>query len=163
MFGIFFERSNAVFTYYDLQDILEHASERREEFSDIDPRIARAVTEGMKKFQKYYTFMDASDTYYTALILDPRVQGDLLIDELEDEDAAREILQTLRLNIHRNYPVDSQTPSLPVQSTQHGSRTFRKLKPLAVEAKSDVDRNFDSPRMGVDTDHGRSELVIPVV
>ncbi|KAK9385983.1 hypothetical protein V1515DRAFT_622938 [Lipomyces mesembrius] len=65
--------SNAVSMYYDLQDILEHASEQGEELSDIDPRIARAVTEGMKKFQKYYTFMDVSDTYYTALILDPKI------------------------------------------------------------------------------------------
>ncbi|KAK9384633.1 hypothetical protein V1515DRAFT_582777 [Lipomyces mesembrius] len=102
--------------------------------------------------------MDASDTYYTALILDPRVKRDLLMDELEDEDAARETLQALRLDLHRNYPVDSQTPSLLVQSTQHcdkdssGSRMFRMLKPLAVEAKSDVDRYFDSPRIGVDTE-----------
>ncbi|KAK9350011.1 hypothetical protein V1505DRAFT_424240 [Lipomyces doorenjongii] len=73
-------------------------------------------------------------------LLDPRVKGDLLMDELEDEDAAREILQALRLSLHRNYPVDSQTPSLSVQSTQHctkkssGSHMFRRLKPLAVEA-----------------------------
>ncbi|KAK9489764.1 hypothetical protein V1508DRAFT_426994 [Lipomyces doorenjongii] len=65
----------------------------------------------MNKFQKYYTFMDASDTYYTALILDPRVKGDLLTNELEDEDAAKEVLRALRLNLNHNYPADSRTLS----------------------------------------------------
>lgn len=52
--------------------------------------------------------MDASDTYYTALILDPRVKGDLLLEELEDEDTGRRILQSLRDNLHRDYSVNSQ-------------------------------------------------------
>jgi hypothetical protein len=53
---------------------------------------------------KYYTFMDASDIYYTALVLGPRVKGDLLLYEMEDKDTGRKILQALRDNLHCKYP-----------------------------------------------------------
>ena len=96
--------SLAVPIYYELHDLIAEASERKDRFQDLDEDISLAVKEGMKKYKKYYTFMDTSDTYYTALILDPRVKGDLLLEELEDETTGKEILQTLRDNLHRNYP-----------------------------------------------------------
>ena len=58
------------------------------------------MKEGMKKYQKYYAFMDISDTYYTALVLDPCVKGDLLLAELEDEVIGKDIIKGLRRNIH---------------------------------------------------------------
>jgi hypothetical protein len=67
------------------------------------------VKEGMKKYQKYYTFMDVSDTYYTALVLDPHIKGDLLLAELEDEVTGKDILKGLCENIHQNYSVNSAT------------------------------------------------------
>ncbi|KAK9373714.1 uncharacterized protein V1513DRAFT_448435 [Lipomyces chichibuensis] len=112
--------------------------------------------EGMKKFQKSYTFMDASDTYYTAVILDPRIKRDLLMDELEEEDALERSykpfdsvsITTIRSTVkfpHYRYNLHNTAPNeiqwLP----------FRRLKPLAVEAKSDVDRYFFSSQIGVDT------------
>jgi hypothetical protein len=60
----------------------------------------------MKKYEKYYTFMDASYTYYIALILDPRVKGDLIRQELCDEDdAGRLIIEAIRLGLHRAYDI----------------------------------------------------------
>jgi hypothetical protein len=58
------------------------------------------VKEGMKKYQKYYAFMDISDTYYTALVLDPHIKGDLLLAELEDKVTGKDILKGLHENIH---------------------------------------------------------------
>ncbi|EED22687.1 hypothetical protein TSTA_061750 [Talaromyces stipitatus ATCC 10500] len=104
--------SLAVPIYYELHDLLDEASKRKERFLDLDENISLAVKEGMKKYKKYYTFMDASDTYYTALILDPRVKGDLLLDKLEDEATRREILKALRDNIHRDYSVTTMESSL---------------------------------------------------
>ncbi|KAK9333651.1 hypothetical protein V1520DRAFT_351781 [Lipomyces starkeyi] len=62
--------------------------------------------DGMKKYEKYYTFMDDSDTYYTALILDPRVKGDLLLGELQGEEAGGDILHAIRDGLHQNYPLN---------------------------------------------------------
>jgi len=45
------------------------------------------MKEGLNKYEKYYTFKDESEIYYTALVLDPRVKGDLISGELEDKEA----------------------------------------------------------------------------
>jgi hypothetical protein len=47
--------------------------------------IATAVAVGMKKFQKYCTFMDATDSYYAAIILDPRIKGALLEEQVAED------------------------------------------------------------------------------
>jgi hypothetical protein len=65
--------------YYELQDLLDEGSELQGAFKELDPDIASAMKEGLKKYKKYYTFMDESAFYYTALVLDPRVKGDLRI------------------------------------------------------------------------------------
>jgi hypothetical protein len=82
------------------------------DFADIDEDIASAVRQSIKKYIKYYTFIDVSDTYYTTLILDPRVKGDLLLYELEDKATSREILQSLRDNLHSKYPETSDPLSI---------------------------------------------------
>jgi hypothetical protein len=61
--------------YYEFHDLLHDVSDKCGEFSDLDPDIVTAVKEGMKKYEKYYTFMDESDTHYTATVLDPRAKG----------------------------------------------------------------------------------------
>jgi hypothetical protein len=150
--------SLAVPIYYELHDLLDEASERKERFINLDEDISLAVKEGMKKYKKYYTFMDASDTYYTALILDPRVKGDLLLEELEDEATGREILQALRDNLHRDYPVNTVESSLPMAqslqecSTEYSdveSRLRKRLQPRNQPLLSDIDRYFDSPRVNI--------------
>ena len=133
--------SLAVLIYYELHDLLDEASECKERFINLDEDISLAVKEGMKKYKKYYTFMDASDTYYTALILDPRVKGDLLLEELEDEATRREILQALRDNLHCDYPVNTVESSLPMaQSLQECSTEYSD-----VESLRRISANCESP------------------
>jgi tRNA uridine 5-carbamoylmethylation protein Kti12 len=47
--------SLAVPIYYELHDLLDEASERKERFINLDEDISLAVKEGMKKYKKYYT------------------------------------------------------------------------------------------------------------
>ena len=150
--------SLAIPVYYELYDLLDEASERKERFINLDEDISLAAKEGMKKYKKYYTFMDASDTYYTALIFDPRVKGDLLLNELEDKATGSKILQVIRDDIHRDYPVDTVESSLPTgqslqeSSTKHSNMDFRLLKRLQSRNQpllSDIDRYFNSPRVNM--------------
>ncbi|KAJ5337385.1 uncharacterized protein N7506_005407, partial [Penicillium brevicompactum] len=82
--------------YYNLHNLLHDVAERKEDFPDLTENIASAVGGSIKKYINYYTFMDASDLYYTALVLDPRVKGSPL-DELVEMNAGRNILQTLHI------------------------------------------------------------------
>ena len=68
--------------YYALQDLLEDTA-----LVGYDDDIANAMRVGMKKYQKYYNFMDNSEAYYTSLILDPQVKCDLILHEIEDQEA----------------------------------------------------------------------------
>ncbi|KAK9371946.1 uncharacterized protein V1513DRAFT_428057 [Lipomyces chichibuensis] len=67
----------------ELQDLLHDASERQGSFPRVVMHITLVVKSGMKKY-----FMDEIDTYYTALVLDPRVKGDLIRQDLSDDDDA---------------------------------------------------------------------------
>jgi hypothetical protein len=67
----------------------------------------------MKEYKKFCTFMDASDTYCTARILDLRVKCDLLLEELEDGYTGRKALQPHYDNLHRDDPVNLVESSLP--------------------------------------------------
>ncbi|KAK9245685.1 hypothetical protein V1506DRAFT_506335 [Lipomyces tetrasporus] len=110
--------------YYELHDLLHDASERRGNFSRPDIDIALAVKDGMRKYQKYYTFMDESDTFYTALVLDPRVKGDLIRDELrDDDDAGRLILQAIRLELPQAYDI-ADLDSAPTEQSPPETRNF---------------------------------------
>ncbi|KAK9322025.1 hypothetical protein V1517DRAFT_324746 [Lipomyces orientalis] len=60
----------------------------------------------IKKHNKHYSFMDESDMYYTALVLDPRVKGNLILEKLrEDNNSGRPILQAIRQNLHQQSPL----------------------------------------------------------
>jgi hypothetical protein len=56
----------------------------------------------MKKYEKYYSIMDNCDTYYTALVLDPRVKGKLILRELQDGNAGAMILDTICTTLLKN-------------------------------------------------------------
>lgn len=58
--------SLTVLIYYTLHDLLEDTA-----LVGYDDDITNAISAGMKKYKKYYNFMDNLETYYTALILDP--------------------------------------------------------------------------------------------
>ncbi|KAK9320194.1 hypothetical protein V1517DRAFT_330049, partial [Lipomyces orientalis] len=60
----------------------------------------------IKKHNKYYSFMDESDMYYTTLVLDPRVKSNLTLEKLrEDNNSGRLILQAMRQNLHQQCPL----------------------------------------------------------
>ncbi|KAK9327500.1 hypothetical protein V1520DRAFT_263328, partial [Lipomyces starkeyi] len=63
--------------YYELQDLLDMA-------------------QGLKKYHKYYAFLDEQDAYYIALILDPRFKAELSKAELKDEEAAKYIIGAMK-------------------------------------------------------------------
>ena len=154
--------SLAVPIYYELHDLLDDASQRKGDFIGLPEDIALAVKKGMQKYKKYYTFMDESDTYYTALVLDPRVKGDLIVKELrKDSDAGNLILQAIRLTLHQKYPSSYITPGSHPTSEQHPvvtvgynnpeSRMLKRLQPQnhGQCPVSDIDRYFDSPLVSV--------------
>jgi hypothetical protein len=150
--------SLAVPIYYELHDLLNDASECNGDFAGLDQDLALAVKEGMKKYEKYYTFMDESDTYYTALVLDPRVKGGLILDELQgDNNAGALILQAIRSALHEKYPPnDAQLNSSiitqqhpPVEFTDAESRMLQRLQSRNQPLLSDIDRYFDSPLVTV--------------
>ena len=96
--------SLAVLIYYALYNILANAAEQKGDFNNLDNNITIAVREGMKKYNKYYTFIDVSDIYYTALILDPWIKGKILVKELQvDSDSGRLILHELCSTLYQNY------------------------------------------------------------
>ncbi|EED23391.1 hypothetical protein TSTA_068180 [Talaromyces stipitatus ATCC 10500] len=104
--------SLAIPVYYGLYDLLSEGSELQGSFKELDPDIASALKEGLKKYMKYYTFMDESEIYYTVLILDPRVKGDLILKELEDKEAGNLILQATHDSLHQKYlPTRSELPT----------------------------------------------------
>lgn len=146
--------------YYELHDLLNEASERKGRFSGLDEDIALAIKEGMKKYKKYYTFMDESDTYYTALTLDPRVKGDLILEELQDdENSGSLILKAIRDNLHQTYRLNdtesgllTTVPTLRESDSEYSdieSRMLQRLQPRNQSLLSDIDRYFDSPLVSV--------------
>jgi hAT family C-terminal dimerisation region len=147
--------------YYDLHDLLYESIESQGIFKGLDPDIASAMKEGLKKYEKYYTFMDESEIYYTALVLDPRVKGDLISRELEDKEASDLILEAIRNNLHKKYPptTSESSRSGPPESTPDlgrsnvESRMLQRLQPLDSSPHvSDIDRYFDTPRVSTVTD-----------
>ncbi|KAL4755726.1 uncharacterized protein BDW70DRAFT_165177 [Aspergillus foveolatus] len=126
------------------------------DIAGLDPDIALAVKEGLKKYKKYYIFMDESDTYYTALVLDPRVKGGLIMEELQDNNAGNLILQAIQSNLHDRYPPKDTQQDLVIAAQQYPiedgdveARMLQKLQPRSQPLLSDIDRYFDSPLVSV--------------
>jgi hypothetical protein len=146
--------------YYELHDLLHDASERKGEFSDLDDNIVSAVNEGMKKYEKYYTFMDDTDTYYIALILDPRFKKDLILKELEaDENSGTLIIDAIREKLHLKYPqIPTNSPtafntgkrcSPESNNSDLESRVLQKVQPRNQTRPSDIQHYLDSPLLSI--------------
>ena len=84
--------------------MLTDAIAMREEFAGLDTDISLAVSAGMKKYRKYYDFMDTQDAYYIALVLDPRFKTLLLEKEL-DETAISIVIVGIKELLHTQYPL----------------------------------------------------------
>jgi hypothetical protein len=140
--------------YYELSDLLQEIKDREKDFQDFDLDISQAAGSAIDKYQKYYSFMDDSNTYYAAAVLDPRVKTQLLEHELSKSDA-KILIQSLREELHEQYPSISETtpPTLsakPLESQSLESRMFSKLQPQELQTFiSDIDRYFDTPTIPI--------------
>jgi hypothetical protein len=103
--------------YYELHDLLHESSELEGIFKELDLNIASAIKKGLKKYKKYYTFMDDSEIYYTALVLDPQVKGDLILQELEDKEAGNLILKDIYDKLCQKYLPTNGNSNISYQST----------------------------------------------
>lgn len=144
--------SMAIPHYYDLHDLLHQGAAREGSFGDLDNDIVAAIDQGLQKYRKYYAYMDQTDAYYTALLLDPRVKGDLLRREL-DEEAAEKVIDDIRQSIYKEYSkpteIEASDPSLSgVESYDTPeARMMQRLAPVARKpAGSDIDDYFTAPR-----------------
>jgi hypothetical protein len=156
--------SLAVPIYYELHELLDDASEQNGDFVNLDQDIAAAVKGGMKKYEKYYSIMDDCDTYYTALVLDPRVKGELILRELQDGNAGTMILDTIRTNLHQRYEasnLEHDGTTLQQTSTERDDVESRMLKKLQVRDQSlvsDINRYFETPPISAADTTGQNWL-----
>ncbi|OQD76240.1 hypothetical protein PENANT_c134G04431 [Penicillium antarcticum] len=149
--------------YYELHELLDDVREGNGDFAKLDRDIIAAVKEGMKKYEKYYSIMDDCDTYYTALVLDPRVKGEMVLRELQDGDAGTMILDTIRTNLHQVYAASSPEPDAAESqssSLKHSDVESRMLKKLQARDPplSDIGKYFDTPPISVADTTGQNWL-----
>lgn len=141
--------SLAIPLYYELHDLLHEASKLQGSFAAIDHDIAAAMEKGLQKYEKYYTFMDECDAYYTALVLDPWVKGDLILSELSNKDAGKLIIEAIHTNIHQKYHIKHASPESTGsrQSTPDNVESWmlQQLQPSTQSVLSDIDQYFDTP------------------
>lgn len=145
--------------YWELFDLLQAFSDREENFSDCQDDIAEAAKAGMLKFQKYYSFMDESDTYYTATILDPRFNLKWLKKMLGKEDYEL-IVGDIRSQLHAQYGhlsainMELVTESMKNRADSKLNMTLSTQSQMtqamgqSISQTSDIDRYFDSEVMG---------------
>ena len=96
--------SYAVPIYYDLHDLINNAANWEGEFQTLDKDIAVAISLALRKYFKYYDFINGLDIYYIALILNPQYKTRLLEQELGDGDADL-IIQNIKEVLHQEYPL----------------------------------------------------------
>ncbi|KAK9384582.1 hypothetical protein V1515DRAFT_589045 [Lipomyces mesembrius] len=135
----------AIPIYYELHDMLNDAASMLGEFSDLDTDIALAVSVALRKYQKYYDFMDGQDAYYIALVLDHRFKTLLLEKELGVSVAATVICH-LKEVLHQQYPATTELPNTrqgPIVTGQTiEARVLQKLQPQKRNL-SDIDLYFE--------------------
>lgn len=141
--------------YWELFDLLQEVSDKEGNFSDCQDVIVEATKAGMLKFQKYYSFMDKSNTYYTAAILDPRFKHTLLKKKLDKEDYEL-IVGDIRSRLRAQYGhLSTINRELTPESTKNKADSSLNMT-CSIESHmsqaikqnnsqtSDIDRYFDS-------------------
>ncbi len=71
----------------------------REEFTNLNTNISLTVSAGIKKYRKYYNFIDTQDTYYITLMLDPRFKI-LLLEKKLDKTAVSIVIAGIKELLH---------------------------------------------------------------
>ncbi len=114
--------------YYKLGDLLSDATEYKKDFTTLNSDITIAVKHRRKKYEKYYIFMDDSDTYYITAILDPRIKTQLITKKIIN--GGKLIIQTIRNQLHKQYPLLEDLDPPASQTSQHQSFEFKILQKL---------------------------------
>ncbi|KAK9384339.1 hypothetical protein V1515DRAFT_583057 [Lipomyces mesembrius] len=99
--------SLSIALYYELEELFQDASNREGLLQDADQVLVSAVRAGLGKYE-YFAFVDEVNTYYIAMILDPRFKCELLKQELEDDVAASFLITQLRDFLHLHYPPENE-------------------------------------------------------
>ncbi len=119
----------------------------REEFTDLNTDISLAISAGMKKYRKYYNFINTQDAYYITLILNPRFKTLLLEKEL-DEITISIVIAGITELLHTQYPLQIEQQSSVSEEQQAvkkqsiETRVLQKLQPQKKK-RSDIDRYFE--------------------
>lgn len=138
--------------YYEMDDFFDDAEDSKGYMSsDMPESLKKAVHQGSKKYKKYYDHMDKVDTYYIAMLLDPRLKAQLLLQELGDKEAAQAIVTTMKTRLHSLYPEGEITTTAEpaLEQRSHGNslqqRIFDRLHGRVQQHSSDIDRYFAEP------------------
>lgn len=146
--------------YWELFDLLQAVSGREANFRNCHDEIAEAAKAGMLKFQKYYFFMDESNTYYTATILDPRFKLKWLKKMLGEGDYEL-IVGAIRSRLHARYGHLSANINMELVTESMEKRRadssvdmncsiqsqMTQAMEQSLSQESDIDRYFDSEVM----------------
>lgn len=144
----------SLFLYYELLDYLQEIKDKEGDYMFIQDGVSKAIALGLKKYEKYYTFMDEQNTHYIAALLDPRIKCKLLQREL-DQEGYETLMSQIRSYLHKQYPVEEfgtshSTPAEP--ATKERSSLSRMFEAFQQENNvSDIDIYLDSPAIGIDT------------
>lgn len=152
--------SMAIPLYYRLHDLLYQTETVRGVFTHIDKDIQAAVYHAFGKYDKYYKLMEHVDAYYTSLVLDPRVKGDVFKSHLVDSDqqAGKDIITHIRTSLYAKYAANQL--NLTGQSSDEVdvlsncapddlvSQMFQHMGPIPIgPAGSDIDEYFNVSRV----------------
>jgi len=133
--------------YYDLQDLLQEASDREEMFANISPAIQKAAKVAMEKHNKYYQIAAAHELYYVAGVLDPRVKSRFLQGELGE--CYPDALEKIRAFVQSRYTstlsqtVATTEPLTGLSFAQKLALRYPSSAP-STSAISDLDRYINS-------------------
>jgi hypothetical protein len=128
--------ASALGIYYELYDMLHDASEQEGLYQNISTEIASAVSKALKKYEKYYTYMDSNDIYYIASILDPRVKGKIIEKELGADGTKIIEAMTTKLKQQFGTSIIEQQVDVPT----HGLESKLLSKMGSLKRESDIDR-----------------------
>ena len=107
----------SVALYYEIDDFFQDATNRRNQFIDVNENVVVAVHAGFAKHEKHYTLFGEVDACYIAMILDLRFKCELLRQELEEGESALLVISQLRAILYRQNPMDPEPmlpPTLPI-------------------------------------------------
>lgn len=155
--------SMSVYLYFECKSFLEDAIDQKGDFASLDDDISKAVQVGLRKYEKYYAYMDhGSNIHYIAMMLDPQLKFEMLKEEFEDEDAANVVKEQIRTYLHDRYSIPPLSDELVLppllnpktMTSQPQLDPYKRMlerfgKKKTTVKVSDIDICLDSPPAAV--------------